>query len=71
MIDGPGSPADKRALAEPLAAEVERSLLAAAAAAPADEPAAQCYADLTAASGPFRPADVAADERLLEETRTG
>ena len=67
-IDGPGSPADRRARAEPLATALERSLLAAAT-APADEVADQSYADLTAANGPFRPADVAADESLLDENR--
>jgi hypothetical protein len=67
-IDGPGQPTDKRSVAETAAAEIEQSLLAAAT-APVDEPAARCYAELTSASGPFRPADAPADDRLLEETR--
>ncbi len=67
-IDGPGSPADKRALAESAAGEIERSFLVAAA-APAEDPTARWYVELTAASGPFRPADGAADDRLTEEVR--
>jgi hypothetical protein len=67
-IDGPGLPADKRALAEAVAAQIEQSLLAVAT-APADGPTTQWYCDVTSSTGPFRPADTAADERLLEETR--
>jgi hypothetical protein len=68
-FDGPGLPTDKRAAAETLSAEIERSLLAAAGTPSADEPMAKWYAELTSVSGPFRPADVVTDERLTEEAR--
>ncbi|HEY1786182.1 MAG TPA: PSD1 and planctomycete cytochrome C domain-containing protein [Pirellulales bacterium] len=67
-IDGPGQPAENRPLAETVAVEIERSMMAAAT-APADAPAVRWYTELTAVTGPFRPADTAADERLTAETK--
>ncbi|HTU25460.1 MAG TPA: PSD1 and planctomycete cytochrome C domain-containing protein, partial [Pirellulales bacterium] len=62
-VDAPGAAAERRARAAAAAGEIERSLLSAAS-EPAGSPAAKWYAELAGKSGPFRPADAPADERL-------